>query len=256
MIYLDHVGLVGSSIESLRREWQGKGFFVTEPEELLALDANTGQRVSLGQHSCHIILEQGYIELTAVDTVSPSHHLSPWIRDHDSLAIIAVGADEIERVRSRLEGANVSVGPLAHASRPIHYGARRGDALFTWFALGAESTPEALLCFVRNERPNLIYQPEVQRHPNGAHALESVIICAQDPEAVSRRYSGYLASTAIEMLPDMLKCPLERGSIWIGTPSSIKAAFGHVVDLPIGEAPRAIGFGVAPTQIHWVSTSG
>ena len=58
MIYLDHVGLVGSSIESLRREWQGKGFFVTEPEELLALDAKTGQRVSLGQHSCHIILEQ------------------------------------------------------------------------------------------------------------------------------------------------------------------------------------------------------
>ncbi len=255
MIYLDHVGVVGSSIELLRREWQAKGFFVTEPEELMALDPKTSRRVSLGQHSCHIILQQGYIELTAVNAVTPSHHLFPWIRNTESLGIIAIGTNDIQAVHARVAQADVPAGTIARASRPIHYGARRGAALFTWFALSAESTPEALLCFVRNERPHLIYQPEVQRHPNGARTLESVIICSHEPEAVARRYSGYMASASFETLPHMFKCVLERGSIWIGTPSSIKATFGHVVDLPMCQASIAIGFSVAPTQIYWLSAT-
>lgn len=256
MIYLDHVGIIGSSIQSLRQEWQAKGFFVTDPEELMAVDSITGRRVSLGQHSCHIILEQGYIELTAVNTVTPSHHLFPWIRGRDALGIIAMGTDEIERVQSRLLDAKVPVGPLAHASRSIHYGTQRGDASFKWFALSAESTPEALLCFVRNERPNLIYQPEVQCHPNGARALESVIICSHEPEVLARQYSAYVASIAIETQPGMFECVLERGTIWVGTPSSIKAAFGRAIDWPIDQASRAIGFGVAPNQLHWLSATG
>ena len=146
MISLDHVGIVGSSIDELRREWLSRGFFVTEPEELMALDPATGRPVSLGQHSCHIIFEHGYIELTAVDIITPKHHLYPWIRHDVSLGIIAIGADEIESVHTRFVQTGVPVGSIAKASRPIHYGARRGDGLFSWFALGAASTPEALVC--------------------------------------------------------------------------------------------------------------
>jgi hypothetical protein len=256
MIYLDHVGVIGSSIELLRQQWQAKGFFVTEPEELMAVDSKTGQRISLGQHSCHIILEQGYIELTAVNTVTPSHHLFPWIRNTESLGIIAIGTNDIEGVHARVLTADVPACAIASASRPIHYGTRRGEALFRWFALGAAVTPEALICFVSNERPELIYQPEVQRHANGASTLESVIICADEPESVAQRYGAYLYTTPQRVASDMFRCSLDRGSVWIGTPSAIEAVFGQAIDCSIDKAPRAIGFGVAPTQIYWASTTG
>lgn len=253
MIYLDHVGVIGSSIESLRQEWQAKGFFVTEPEELMAFDSKTGQRISLGQHSCHIILEQGYIELTAVNTVTPSHHLFPWIRNTESLGIIAIGTNDIQGVHARVLKADVPACAIASASRPIHYGTRRGEALFRWFALGAAVTPEALICFVRNERPELIYQPEVQRHANGASVLESVIICANEPESVAQRYGAYLYTTPKRVASDMFRCSLDRGSVWIGTVASIGEIFGHIVDLRSEQSPRAIGFSVTPTQIYWVN---
>jgi len=48
MIFLDHIGIVGSSINKLRREWLGRGFLVTEAEELMALDPATGQRSRSG----------------------------------------------------------------------------------------------------------------------------------------------------------------------------------------------------------------
>ena len=251
MISLDHVGVIGHSIESMRRLWIDAGFFVTEPEELMALEPGTGKQVSLGQHSCHVILEQGYIELTAVDQVTPTHHLYHWIRSGESLGIIALGADDIESVHRRLAISKVPVGSLAQASRPIRYGARGGDALFTWFAVGAPSTPEALVCFVRNERPELIYQAEVQAHPNGAQALAGVILCASDPAAVAARYAGYggagdgggsCASVAL----GLWRCSLDRGSIWIGTPAALTAHFGRAIPAAspghLNDTPRSVGF--------------
>lgn len=252
MISLDHVGIVGSSIDELRREWLDRGFFVTEPEELMALDPVTGHRVSLGQHSCHIIFERGYIELTSVNAVTPKHHLYPWIRDDASLAIIAIGADDIEAVHSRVARIDVSVGSIAKASRPIHYGTRRGDALFSWFALGAPSTPEALVCFVRNERPELIYQAEVQQHSNGARALESVVICSNQPESVAARYSTYTGSPSEQLAPGLVRCALQTGSVWIGTAAALSRQFGKQAAFATVEQSRAVGFGVAPGQIYWI----
>lgn len=254
MISLDHVGVVGHSIDVMRCHWLEAGFFVTEPEELMALEPGSGKRVSLGQHSCHIILEQGYIELTAVDRPNPSHHLWPWIKPTDSLGIIALGATDIELVHRRLLGANVPLGAPAKASRPIHYGERRGDALFTWFALGAASTPEALVCFVRNERPELVYQPEVQVHPNGAQALVGVILVADMPPATVERYATYSGAPAEAIRPELWRCPLQSGSIWIGTPAALADRFDASMDLATSSVPRSVGFivtghtGVGSTQ--------
>jgi hypothetical protein len=245
MISLDHVGVVGHSIDVIRRNWLEAGFFVTEPEELMALESSSGKRVSLGQHSCHVILEQGYIELTAVDRPSPSHHLWPWIKPTDSLGIIALGAADIESVHRRLLAANVPLGAPVQASRPIHYGARRGDALFTWFALGAASTPEALVCFVRNERPELIYQPEVQTHPNGAQALAGVILVADMPQATVERYAMYSSAPAEAIRPGLWRCPLHSGSIWIGTPAALADHFGASIEPATNRVPRSVGFIVA-----------
>ena len=257
MSSLDHVGLVGPSIGALRSSWLERGFSVTEPEELMALDAATGQRVSLGQRSCHIILERGYIELTAVDRVTPTHHLHPWIRGPSSrgeisLSIIAIGADDIDGVHARLTEGRSAVGSIAQASRPIRYGARRGDALFRWFMLDAASTPEALVCFVRNERPELVFQPEVQQHPNGARALDSVIICADEPRATADRYAVYAGSASVAAASGLFRCPLRDGVVSIGTAAALQEHFGHAVAHSPGDAPRAVGFGVAPDRMYWV----
>lgn len=247
MISLDHVGVVGHVIAEMRETWLDAGFFVTEPEELMALEPGTGKRVSLGQHSCHVILERGYIELTAVDHATPSHHLYPWITSGVSLGILALGTDDIEALHRRLLDSRIPVGPLAQASRPIHYGARRGDALFTWFALGAKSTPESLLCFVRNERPELIYQPEVQQHSNDAKSLDAVIICSNEPALTAARYAEYCGiagdtARREQVAPGLMRCALDKGAIWVGTASALSAHFDNDIPSSLGETPRSIGF--------------
>lgn len=225
MISLDHLGVIGDSIVELREAWIDAGFHVTTPHELMAVSPDTGELISLGQHSCHIVLESGYIELTAVDRISAAHHLYPWIVRGVSLGILAMGVDDPDALRQRLVESGISAGPIGRATRPIHYGTRHGDALFTWFALGAESTPECLVCFVRNERPELIYQPEVQCHQNGAITLESLLICADNSREIADRYALYSGLAPLGIAADLYRCPLATGSIWVGTAAALRQCF-------------------------------
>jgi hypothetical protein len=245
MMCLDHVGFIGGSISELRRVWLEAGFFVTEPEALMAVDPVTGQQASLGQHSCHVIFERGYIELTAVNPVTPSHHLYPWIKAGRPLGIVAIGTEDIEGVHARLTHAQLAVGSICQASRQIHYGSRRGEAVFTWFALGAASTPESLLCFVRNERPDLIYQSEVQQHPNCAQALEGVIICSEDADQTAGRYGIYADCSPEGIAAGLFRCSLQSGVILIGTAAALQNHFGKQVALSASREPRSIGVMIA-----------
>ncbi len=109
------------------------------------------------------------------------------------------------------------------------------------------------MCFVRNERPELIFQPEVQQHPNGARALESVILCSNEPEAIAARYAGYADTAVVDVAPGLVRCALDGGVVWVGTAAALEAHFGEAIEHSPGDAPRAVGFCLAPDRIYWVS---
>jgi hypothetical protein len=196
---LDHVGYVTHSLDALRDEMLRLGFAPTEPRELLAVDAATGVPRRLGQRSCHAVFERGYIELTSVDTPSPSHHLATWLARGAGLHILALGSERIATEQARCTAAGLDVTAPAQASRRIEYGERHGDARFEWFMFAPGESPEGLLCYAHNLTPELVYQPSVQRHPNGALALGEVVVrCADLPTAVAhwRRRLGFAPRVA------------------------------------------------------------
>ncbi len=191
---LDHVGYVATALDALRGEMLRLGFAPTEPRELLALDAATGASRSLGQRSCHAVFERGYIELTAVDAPSPSHHLATWLARGAGLHILALGSEQIGAEQARCAAAGLAVTPPAQATRRIEYGARHGDARFEWFMFAPPETPAGLLCYAHNLTPELVYQPTVQRHPNGALALTEVVVRCADLAAAAARWQRLLGS--------------------------------------------------------------
>lgn len=182
---LDHVGFAGDSLEVMRAEWQRLGFAPTEPEDLRRV-AHDGTTSSLGQRSCHIVLEQGYIELTEVAQPAPQHHLAPWLSRGPGLHILALGVGDLEAWRASLPSsvsAAVQLSPSMSATRRIAYGSRQGEAGFRWCMREARETPWALECIVQHLTPELVHQPAVQGHPNGARALKAVTLQCPEPAA-------------------------------------------------------------------------
>jgi Glyoxalase-like domain len=209
---LDHAGVVGRDMATLRSAWQRLGFAPTAPRELMAGQPGHSDYRSLGQSSCHIVLERGYIELSAVHGRDPAHHLAPWSARGDGLQIVAFGAEDIDAQQQACQFAALPVTATSLASRRIEYGERHGDARFRWFMVHAAATPEALVCYVRNETPELVYQAAVQRHPNGAQALIGLRAVVSDLKSARARWSKMLSRAPDSALPDGWRWQLEDGA--------------------------------------------
>ncbi|NJO12995.1 MAG: VOC family protein [Gammaproteobacteria bacterium] len=149
-------------------------------------------RESLEQSSCHTVFARGYIELSAVLTAAPTHHLAAYLRRFAGLHILALGTDRLEEERARCLSAGLAPTAIQHASRDIRYGRRHGVAQFRWFMLSPAVAPEGLVCFVDNRTPELVFQDEVQSHPNGVLGLRGVIVLSDDAPGMAARYAQIL----------------------------------------------------------------
>lgn len=238
---LDHVGLVGVALAPLRAAWTRLGFAPTEPRPLLGRDA-AGEAVPLGQSSCHAVLDGGYVELTAVEPGTARHHLDPWRRTGDGLWIVAFGAADVAAARARSAAAGLAVTPAMDAARAIDYGARHGEARFRWFMLDAAASPEALLCVVEHRTPELVFQPEVRRHPNGARALRGLRIVVPDPDTAVERYERLLGLAAHS--DDGARVLARDGeTIELLTPAAFARRVGR--EAPVRAGPAALQVEVA-----------
>lgn len=213
------MGFAGDSLEAMRAEWQRLGFSPTEPQELRRIEPD-GTVHSLGQRSCHIVFEQGYIELTEVALPAPQHHLAPWLVRGPGLHILALGVDDLARWRESLPArgaAAVRLSPLMTATRRIDYGTSRGEAGFRWCMREASETPWGLECIVQHLTSELVYQQAVQRHSNGARALRRVTLQCPDPlatRAVHQALYGLVPEAMIHVAGPVARCSvLEVASV-------------------------------------------
>lgn len=222
---LDHVGYVARSLDALREGMQRLGFGTTEPRELMGVDPATGAAVSLRQRSCHAVFERGYVELSAVETDDPQHHLAAYRRRGDGLHIVALGSGAIAVEHARCVAAGIRTTPPARATRRIEYGERHGEARFEWFMFAPDESPEGLVCYAANLTPELVYQRSVMGHANGALALAEVCLLADDVGVSSARYARLLGLAAREY-PGRHEFALDGGCFSIVDAQGFARRFG------------------------------
>lgn len=196
MTTLDHVGFVSRDLEGLRAAFASLGFSLTVPQPLMARGPDATSR-TLDQSSCHAVLESGYIELSSVRNAAPDHHLARYARGGDALVILALGTDDVAAAGAACRRRGIAVTAPSQAARRINYGSLHGEARFCWCMVEPDDAPEGLTCFVHNETPELVYQTEVQQHPNTAVALCEMAIASHDPPATAARYGAILGLDAI-----------------------------------------------------------
>ncbi|MFO1456624.1 MAG: VOC family protein [Steroidobacteraceae bacterium] len=244
---LDHLGFVGDDLDRLVGAMRRLGFATTTPRELQRESPSGGAPVSLHQSSCHAVLPQGYLEFSAVSTDDPAHHLAAYRARGTGLHILALGSVDPDGDWRRCRDAGLPCSEPAFASRAIEYGLRHGTARFRWFMLAPAAAPEGLLCFAHNLNPELVFQPEVSSHPNGAQALVEVMIQAPSTRELAPRFGALLGVAALPAPePDgraapggaeVLRFPLAGDAcLTVLSPAAMRERFGAaaVAAAPVG----------------------
>jgi len=223
-LWLDHVGYLGGSLEALQGTWQRLGFTTTPAQTLMRQNSHTGELVSLGQRSAHVVLPQGYIEFSELLSADPEHHLAPWLHRGTGLHILALGSDDVLAAHEATSALPLSA--TGTASRCIEYGTKHGAARFIWFMLQAEASPEGLLCVVQNLNPELVFQATVQTHPNGAQAVSEVVVYFEKPELSLGRYRSLLHMEPVQIEMDAWQFQLSRGVLTLCSSATLSRRFG------------------------------
>lgn len=231
VLTLDHVGYVDRSLQHLQDRFTRLGFALTTPRALQAPDA-AGSVRDLGQTSCHAVFKTGYLEFTAVHAPTPDHHLAPWLHGLPRLAILALGSGDADESRARAAAQGLAVGAVAEASRRIEYGARHGTARFRWWAVEATDSPEALVCVVQHRDADLVFQPEVQTHPNGAQGLVAIewTLPESGYAAALDAYARLCALAPERQADGSVQFPLQGGRLRLRRGAALACAMDIAVD--------------------------
>jgi len=166
---VDHAGFVTRDLEALVGLFEALGFTVTAPAEL------EGPAGRLGQRSAHVVLDRGYLELTAPTGEAPDNHLYPLLAQREGVRILVLGCADAGRALQHLDRRLLAHAQVQEAERDIDYGAG-GRARFRWFALDAAAFPEALVACAEHLTPERVFDPAVTRHANGTRALAAALI--------------------------------------------------------------------------------
>lgn len=168
-LQIDHVGILAPLIAPLVDEFRALGFSVIGPTELTSVDSS-GNQSGLGQFSAHVMFENDYIELTAVEAPFPGHHLEQYLDKPWGLRLLLIACDDIQQAHADCRAKNLTSGDVQTAGRRIDYhdGA---EARFKWFGLAPGEWPEVLIAFVQHLSKELVFSERVARHENGASRI-------------------------------------------------------------------------------------
>ena len=184
---IDHVGIVGDDLDALETTFAGLGFAVA-PRCALLQPADDGFE-PMDQLNHLLLLENGYIELTAMSRRSESHHLAPLIDRYVGLHILALTTTSAAASRGALVSRGFELPGVLSAAREIAYPGATGTAQFRWFRVPEADAPEAFVCYCEHLTPALVKRRDLAVHANGVREFIGMTVCVDDFAAAGARYA-------------------------------------------------------------------
>jgi hypothetical protein len=180
---LDHLGIAVRDLDAAARSFRALGFTLTDKSFHVASPAPGAPSVRTGTGNHCIMLEHGYVELIAVTDPAYRGRLLADLQHHEGVHLVSFGTASAEATAAlfqRTTGAPVAPRRL---TRPV---AERGidqTALFDIVDLPDGIAACGHFFAIRHLTPEVLWQPHLTTHDNGAAALLGIIACAADPLA-------------------------------------------------------------------------
>jgi len=199
-IFLDHVGWFVPDMEVAGRQFEELGFVLTpfvahrnaDPAGGPPLPAGTGNRCAM--------LRRGYLEiLAAIDGADTpmARQLNTAMARYTGLHLIAFTVDDVAAAQARLAAGGFDPQPPVLLRRPVT-GQDGGEAevAFTVLRVPPAAMPEGRVQMLRQETPELVWQDQLLARDNGVTALGGILLCVDDPAAVSDRFARFTGRAA------------------------------------------------------------
>ncbi len=221
---LDHVGVAVHDLDEVQRVYSRLGFTLT-PRSIHAGSYEPGGPVKpLGSGNNCAMFQSGYLELLGVTDAGLPNHATPFLEKYQGVHIVAFGLKDAPAAREVLADRNPGVQQISMLERDASFGPEGAETRRARFAniyLDDGVIPEAYLIFIEHLTRDVLWQPHLLDHPNGAVAMQEVVFCADDPVAAAGRLSRLLGTSARGKAPETLAIDLPRGRVYVMSPAAL-----------------------------------
>ena len=233
-VFLDHVGWFVPDMDTMADTMKKLGFILTPFVAQHNVDSKGGPPIPAGTGNRCAMLQRGYLEFLAVVPGTDTHlsqQLNAALDRYHGLHLVAFTIDDSEGAHAQLQNGGFRPLEPVHLRRPLTLGdGSEAEVAFTVLRVPPETMPEGRVQMLRQETPSLVWQDHIIARDNGIVALGGVILCVDDVDEVSGRFSRFTGKV-IDGQGDYRSMTLDRGRLGFAA----RAALAR--HLPNVEAP-------------------
>lgn len=170
---------------------------------------------------------------------------------HEGLSMIVLESRDAAADRAAFERTGIAASQTMHFERE---GKRPdGSTVKVGFSLSfAEdrSAPEIHFATCHQHYPENFWNPEFQRHPNGASGVAEAVLVSNDPQQHREMLLAFTGAEKSRPEDGGYVIPLPRGRISVRTPAELQSRYGVAAPDPgTGARVAALRFDVADLQV-------
>ncbi len=246
---LDHVGVAVRSLDQGQRAYERLGFHLTPRSLHSGAVTPGGPVVPWGSGNHCGMFRRGYLEILGV--TDPALHSSAkgLLEDYEGLHIVAFGVADADRAFAALNAVSPGINPVRALERDAAFGADGREtrrAAFRNVYTDRTTFPEARFIFIEHSTPDVLWQPHLLEHPNGAVSIEEVALCVPDLAASRARLTPIIGTEPEDKGSGFLIYKLARGRVYVMTPAALQQ-WAPGVEPP--RLPYVAGFGVGVADL-------
>lgn len=215
---LDHTGVAVRDLDAGRAAYARLGFTLT-PRGFHSGAVKPGGPVEPWGSGNHCAMfEDGYLEIIGIVDPNKYSTTKTLLERYEGAHIVAFGSGEGDAAYAALSQRMDGIRPPARLERPAAFGPNDEEmrlAAFRNINLEPGICPEAKFIFIEHLTRDVLWQPHLMTHANGATGLAEIGLCVPDVEESSERLGRLLDLTPKDAMPGVTQFTLQRGKLYV-----------------------------------------
>lgn len=258
---LDHAGAIVRDLAAGAGRWEKLGFSLSPLSRQRGRMPGREEEGPWATANRCAIFAQGYLELIGIVDEACFNPWEEFLTRFEGLHLLALRAPDANvaytEIAARSASLRKSLNPPVQRARKLDVdGVERTMAFRNIFSRD-EYYPEGRYIVLEHQTPEYLWQPRYLSHPNGALALESVMLCASDLPAQHARIAALLGQPGVED-PDgvLVFSPRGGGSLRLHAAEHFAAVYGWAPPAPACFAGVQIRFASRPHAAKTMEDNG
>ena len=202
---LDHVGIATRDLDAGERTFRNLGFNLTPRSFHRGSRAPGEPMEEWGSGNHCAMLERGYVEVIGLTDPAKFSSVKSMLDMYQGTHIVAFKPQSIRQVHDILAARDFPVDDIRELERMAAYGLDRQDrrrVAFRNMYWTRSHFTEARLQYTEHLTPDVMWQPHLLEHPNGALGLSHVFLCAPDASILAQKLAPMLGVSLLTTRDD------------------------------------------------------